>query len=144
MTKKSPEFKYNKLSRVYIASPYSYYSKVPIIGKYISKFFRSKRERAVSKITAALLESPIGPFAPIGPITQSHRLAKFMTNVNTGFDTWRDIDFTLIEICDIMFVIMLDGWEESQGVQAEIAFAVKKDIPRVYINKDMQITKRSH
>lgn len=129
------KIEYTELSRIYIASPYSYHSKIPLIGKLIERIVRNKREKQVSMITARLLESQYCSFAPIGAITQSHRLAKFMQRKETGFNKWRDIDFSLIQMCDLVCVIKLDGWKESQGVQEEIKFAEQQKIPVFYIDK---------
>lgn len=40
---------------------------------------------------------------------------------------------TFILKCDRMIVVKLDGWEESEGVNAEIEFALDQGIPIEYI-----------
>ena len=36
-----------------------------------------------------------------------------------------------------MVVLMLDGWRESRGVQAEIDLAIKLDLPIDYVSLEM-------
>ena len=41
----------------------------------------------------------------------------------TGWDFWERIDRAYLARCDEVVVLMLDGWQESTGVRAEIALA---------------------
>ena len=47
--------------------------------------------------------------------------------IGGDFDTWRDFYETMIDWCDQLWVLMLDGWEDSVGVQAEIEYAERLD-----------------
>jgi len=52
---------------------------------------------------------------------------------------WYHNMLLFLEKCDALFVLQLDGWENSTGVQLEIAYALGKDIPITYLNPE-QIT----
>lgn len=56
------------------------------------------------------------------PIAHSHSLAT-IGSLPTDWDYWEKVDRHFIEVCDSVWVLMLDGWEESKGVHAEIAIA---------------------
>jgi len=55
------------------------------------------------------------------PIVHSHPLVAF--SLPTGWDFWERIDRAYLARCDELVVLMLDGWQESTGVRAEIALA---------------------
>lgn len=98
------------------------------------KKFRYER---ITRIAARLTDER--HLALICPITQSHQIGKYMEVNDGGFDRWRDADLSYLAKCDSMIVVMMEGWETSQGVQAEIAFAKKKKIPIEYINDPFDV-----
>ena len=53
----------------------------------------------------------------------------------SSFEYWRDYSMTLLCTVDQVIVLMLDGWKESEGVQAEIRIATDVGIPIVYLNE---------
>lgn len=83
------------------------------------------------KITADLIRAGNCVYSPI---VHSHTLV-----VKTGklpqnsLDFWLKQDLIMLEKCDIMFVVQLDRWENSRGVQVEIEFAEDHNIPIVYL-----------
>lgn len=116
MTKK---FQPTKL--IYLASPYSHESK---------DIMRSRFEM-VTKVAAKLQDTY--EYAFILPITMSHVTAGYMKNKGTSFADWEIRDLTYLSKCDELWVVCLKGWEESKGVEAEIAFAAKQKIPIKYL-----------
>lgn len=66
------------------------------------------------------------------PIANSASMADICT-FDTGFDEWAMDDYSFIYIAQEVWVLMSDGWEESQGVQAEIKFALEISRPVRYI-----------
>lgn len=46
---------------------------------------------------------------------------------------WEKFCLNLLKRCDIMYVLMLDGWKESRGVSEEIKFCEANDIPVRYV-----------
>lgn len=102
---------------IYIASPYS--------GKHwcwlVNWFTRLRRYKQVTALTGKLQDKYQYSF--IGPITQSHNTAKYMKSNSTDFKAWRKRDLTYISRCDEVWVVMMEGWDQSIGVLAEIEFA---------------------
>jgi Domain of unknown function (DUF1937) len=47
---------------------------------------------------------------------------------------WELYSYELLSRCDEMIVLMIDGWKESVGVAAEIAYCEKHNIPISYRN----------
>ena len=53
------------------------------------------------------------------------------------WDYWRIFDLTLLEKCDELWVLTLDGWRESVGVKAEIDFAVEHGMTIRFIEPEI-------
>lgn len=71
--------------------------------------------------------------AVIAPIALSAAMAD-ICQFGTGFDEWEGDDITFISKCDELWVLTSDGWQDSQGVTAEIDFARTMNIPVKYIH----------
>jgi nucleoside 2-deoxyribosyltransferase len=93
---------------IYLASPYS----------HADPAVRKERYHATCRATAALLKAGLVVFSPI---VHSHPLVAF--DMPTGWDFWEPIDRAYLARCDEVVVLMLDGWQQSTGVRAEIALA---------------------
>lgn len=107
---------------IYLASPYSKYH----LG----------REAAFDLVTreaARFMAEGIHVFAPI---THSHPIQ--MNAERNGiplinsWEFWRDVDLIMIRQSAGLVVMMLEGWEESVGVTAEIEYAQANGIPVLY------------
>jgi hypothetical protein len=94
---------------VYLASPYSHPD--PAV--------REQRFRDVCATAATLMRAGYGI---LSPIAHTHPIA-IAGDLPKGWDFWSAYDEALITACTEVWVLMLDGWEESTGVQAEIAIA---------------------
>ena len=46
-----------------------------------------------------------------------------LADLPTGFDFWQTVDLHMLDRCDEVMVVCMDGWQDSQGVKAEIAHA---------------------
>lgn len=55
------------------------------------------------------------------PIAHSHCIAQHGLPLDWGY--WERHDERLLAACDELWVLKLDGWQHSRGVQAEIAIA---------------------
>jgi len=58
------------------------------------------------------------------PISHSHPIA-VQCNLPKTWDYWKDVDEAFIGWCDELWVVMLDGFKESKGVNAEIEIALR-------------------
>ena len=125
----------------YLASPYSLVVRSKEIGLSRPNYYeqdkelRMKRFKIINQVAGKLLQ---GGFAVISPISQSHPIA-LECDLGGTFEYWADIDYNIIIRCDMVFVLCIDGWKESEGVQKEIAFAVANNIPVIYIDEEAQI-----
>lgn len=108
---------------IYIASPFTYKHQDSNMRMRVEE----ERFELVTKAIAKLQEKY--PYAFIGPITQSHITSKYMSQKNSEFNYWRKRDLTYISRCDELWILPLEGWQESMGVQEEVKFAKKHKIP---------------
>jgi hypothetical protein len=60
------------------------------------------------------------------PLTHNELLIELAPQVPK--ENWMQFDLTILAICAELYVLKLDGWKESKGVQREIAFAKAKNI----------------
>ena len=93
---------------IYLASPYS----------HLDPRVREHRFRAACQAAASMLRDGHVVFSPI---VHSHPLVAF--GLPTAWSSWERIDRAYLERCDEVMVLMLDGWEASVGVRAEIGIA---------------------
>ena len=93
---------------IYLASPYSHPDRV----------VRKWRYRMACQGTARLLEAGHLVYSPI---VHSHPLTRF--RLPADWDYWRRLDEEMLRRCDALAVLRLPGWEQSVGVQAELALA---------------------
>lgn len=93
---------------IYLASPYS----------HPDPDVREQRYRAACHAAAELIQAGHIVFSPV---IHSHPLTAF--GLPTGWEFWQRVDLALLERCDEVVVLKLEGWEESVGVHAEIRTA---------------------
>lgn len=103
---------------IYLASPYSHNDST----------IREKRFDAVCEAAARMMCEGELVFTPIG---HSHPISVFGTP--KGWDFWGKFDCWFIKRCDKVVVLMLEGWETSVGVSAEIALANQFGKPVEYL-----------
>lgn len=104
---------------IYLASPYS--SADPKV--------RAHRFLAVCRKAAELMQQGHYIFAAVA---HSHPIAE-AGDLPKGWDFWGTYARIMIERCDELYVLMLDGWAESVGVTAEIGIAKELQKPIRYI-----------
>lgn len=126
---------------IYLATPYSLVVKSKEIGttrpdySEQDKEIRLERFRMVNYVAAELIERG---FAVISPISQSHPIA-VQCDIEGTFETWADMDYNIILRCDMVFVFCQDGWDKSDGVRQEIAFARQNNIPVLFIDEELRL-----
>jgi hypothetical protein len=116
---------------VYLASPFTHNSfKV-----------MEKRRKQIDLIGAKLQHKHNVAIFP--PITISDTYSKILPGkFGHKFESWERIDLYTISKCDEVWVVKMSGWQESVGVQAEIAFAKARKIRVRYIDpKTLRFTK---
>ncbi|MCX7428986.1 MAG: DUF1937 family protein [Planctomycetia bacterium] len=93
---------------IYLASPYS----------HRDAGVRQERFEAACRTAAVLIRQGKTVFSPIA---HSHAICRHGVPLDWRF--WQRHDRRYLDVCDEVVVLMLDGWRESVGVQAEIAIA---------------------
>jgi hypothetical protein len=103
-----------------------------LAGPYSSSFIhiRDRRYQQISSVAAALARRGEIVYSPI---TSCHHLANDY-DLPGDAEFWLRHDLAFLEKCSKMYVLQLEGWEQSVGVQREIAFATEHNIPIEYIN----------
>ena len=93
---------------IYLASPYS----------HPDSQVRQARFEAACRAAADLIRAgqPV-----IAPIVQGHALVRYGLPGDWTF--WEPLARAYLARCDEILVLTLDGWEDSEGVQAEMALA---------------------
>jgi hypothetical protein len=106
---------------IYVASPYSVNADAQL---------RQERYKYALMKTIEFTKKGLPVFSPI---VHSHPMS-LVANMPCTFDFWKELDCLYIDNCDQMYVLMMDGWKESIGVQFEIEYAKSKGIPITYVN----------
>jgi len=55
------------------------------------------------------------------PISHSHPIAQY--GLPLDWEYWQHYDREIMSICDELWIVMANGWEQSKGIKAEIEMA---------------------
>jgi hypothetical protein len=105
---------------IYVASPYS----------HPSAQVREDRAYQVGTFTAIKVQQRHIVYSPIA---SWHHLAK-EHNMPGDFGFWNWLNFEFLDRSSEMWVLCLDGWRESTGVQAEIKYMEGRGLPVRYFH----------
>lgn len=105
----------------YLASPYS----------HPDEEVRQQRHDEVARIALKLLDQ----YVVFCPIVHSHALAQ-LSELSTGWEFWKKQDLGILDRCDILIVAMMDGWDKSVGVNAEIVYAQEVGMKIMYLDPE--------
>lgn len=100
---------------IYLASPFSHPQLEVQHGRY----------EQVLEATAFLIRNHYVVYSPI--VHNYHIASKF--NLPGDFDFWKAYDLEMINRSDQVYVLTLDGWISSVGVQSEIKYAITVNKP---------------
>jgi hypothetical protein len=103
---------------IYLACPYSHHD----------ESVRDQRFLAACRATAELIREGHTVFAPV---LIGHSLAN--EGLPGDWEFWEPHDREQLEQASAVVVLMLPGWEESVGVQAEIEIARNLGLPIVFM-----------
>lgn len=62
------------------------------------------------------------------PIAHTHPIA-VKGDLPRGWDYWEAYDRKLLAACQELWIVMMDGWQESKGIAAERAIANELGLP---------------
>ncbi len=105
---------------IYIASPYSHDNPQVRMDRFIAAVNYAAKLKKEGRLC----------FCPIG----YGRLYEIEYQLPFDFQYWGEFNRRMIRACDELHVLKLDGWEDSAGVEAEVAFARANDIPVEFVN----------
>lgn len=107
---------------IYLASPYNHaYMKM-----------RQLRFEMARDVIAILMNQGKVIYSPIvhnHPIAIAHDLPR-------DFNYWSKFDFVMLSKCDALYVLCIEGWQQSVGVTAEIKQANELGLPIYYIDSE--------
>lgn len=106
------------MSIIYLSSPYNHSD--PNV-KY-------DRFQKVSYMANRLMARGIHVFSPI-----SHNVP-ISNHGDLGWSQWMSFDLAMLAKCDRMFVLKIEGWDQSKGVAKEIEYAMAHNIPIEYLS----------
>lgn len=104
---------------IYLASPYHHAD--PLEMEY--------RFHSVCAATVHLMNQGRIVYSPIA---HNHYLAQNFS-LPRDWSFWQTYDLAMIDRADEVWVLQLDGWHVSVGVNAEITYAIKCDKPVIYL-----------
>ena len=104
---------------IYLAGPYT----------DTDRDVREERFQALTQVAARLMNEG---HVVHSPITHGHTIAE-RHPMPLVWDFWRVQSLRMLEQAAVMYVVMLPGWEDSTGVQAEIDHAILLDIEILYV-----------
>jgi len=109
---------------IYLASPYSHPDPAVV----------ERRFEAACQAAAALIRQGKTVFSPVA---HSHAICRYGLPGDWRF--WQRHDRKYLEACNEVVVLMLDGWQESVGVQAELVVARELDKPVSFLTINARV-----
>lgn len=104
---------------LYIASPYSH------PDKHVEQWRYEMTQEEVARLHN-------GRDFFYSPIVYTHVMA-CRYKMKTTAEHWQNHNEAMLRKCDKLIVLMLEDWDKSVGVRAEIAFAESLGIPVEYL-----------
>ncbi len=103
---------------VYLAVPYSHDDPSVVEDRF----------NAVNQFAAKLIAEG---HHVISPISMCHPIA-MQGNLPGDWEYWQKYAKKCLSVCHSMYILMLDGWQGSQGVNAEIEIAMELGLDTQY------------
>jgi hypothetical protein len=110
---------------VYVAGPYT--AKTPEGDE--DHETTAERMRLFNLCMAKMIELGIKATSPL----MNHMVRQY-TKLPGDWKYWGAFSTVMLGKCSYMVVLMIDGWKESTGVQAEISIATESNIPIIYVD----------
>ncbi len=110
---------------IYLASPY----------KHEDKTQESFRFKLVCVAAARLIAegykvySPIAMTHPIHAVSMNHSCEAVARLYDRPASFWYEYDEAMMELCESLVILAIDGWRESKGVLIEYQYYLKNNLP---------------
>jgi hypothetical protein len=108
---------------IYLASPYS----------HMKQHVEQSRYEAVRGIVAHFTPRVREPI--FSPILYCHDLHR-SHNMGGTYAHWRRFNISMLRMSNELWVLQLDGWQQSVGVHHEIDFALRAEITVKYLDEN--------
>lgn len=108
---------------VYVATPYTKYAHGHAAAAYDA-----------AEVTARLIDYGL---SPLSPIAHSHAVATVGRLDKVDGELWQRVDAPWVRVAEACVVVKMPGWQESAGVQHEIAEFTAAGKPVVYLDWGM-------
>ena len=118
-----------KQSKVVKTKPISYLAAPYSLGGSDTEYYRMQRYGMVTRAAWELFKNGINVYSPI---THHHTIQKY-GRIEMSTSEWMKYDLPYLSVANKLYVLMIDGWDISDGVQQEIDYAKKHDIPMVLL-----------
>ena len=112
------------MSYIYLASPYSH----PEADR------REKRFKQVCECAAYYMHRGEHIFSPIA---HSHPIA-LAGDLPKHFDYWADYDRVMLRHAKALWILIIEGWLQSEGVKQEVLLAKEFGIPVYLVVPDLE------
>jgi hypothetical protein len=106
----------------YLAAPYS-------LDGVSSEYDRMQRYGMVTRAAWELFSMGINVYSPI---THHHTIQRY-GRIQMPSKEWMKYDLAFLEVSEKLYVLMIDFWDLSRGVQLEIKYATDNEIPIVFL-----------
>lgn len=100
---------------------------------------REARYRTATNFAAFLMKQGATVFSPI---TYGHQICQY--GIDTGFKRWAELDYPMISWADEFWLLKLDGYKTSLGVQEELKEALRVGTKIVLISQHDIVNFLSH
>ena len=100
---------------IYLACPF----------RHADPSLQRKRSAAAHYVAAQLSSQGRHVFSPL---THNEILIDIIQDAIPG-EHWMQFDLTILAACKRLFVLTMEGWQLSKGVQREILFARERSMP---------------
>lgn len=105
---------------IYLACPYSHDD--PKVREY--------RANVATEMAAQYIGRGMMTYSPL---TYGHPINKILNREGT-WSQWQKHDIHMLKHCDEVVVLILDGWKESKGLDAELHVARALGLPITYVD----------
>jgi hypothetical protein len=96
---------------IYLATPYN----------HLDPAIREKRFILACLAAATLMRDGIHLFCPIA---HTHPIA-LQGDLPCGWEYWQEYDRIMLSACTELWIVQMEGWEQSKGIKGEIQIALE-------------------
>lgn len=107
----------------YLACPYTHRERHVMHARYVQ----------IAMIGAELIKAGYWFYCPI---VHTHPIAHYGGMPLDDHEIWLPFDRPMMERCDELWIVMMDGWKESRGIQHEITIFQEMGKPIKYLEPD--------